>query len=144
MRATSQLIAFTPARDLRRAKSLYEGVLGLRFAEQDDFAIVLDADGTMVRVAKVPEFEPAPYTFWDGKSPLSKAQSRRSRNAASIANGTSYGARLRTAFGLLPARQTSPGSKTRMGTFDLSHCFPALQRARKFVKDLVLGLSVVG
>ena len=93
MRATSQLIAFTPARDLRRAKSLYEGVLGLRFAEQDDFAIVLDADGTMVRVAKVPEFEPAPYTFWDGKSPLSKAQSRRSRNAASIANGTSYGPR---------------------------------------------------
>jgi catechol 2,3-dioxygenase-like lactoylglutathione lyase family enzyme len=63
MVGTSKLMAFAPARDLERAKIFYKNVLGLRFVRQDDFAIVLNACGTMVRVAKIREFEPASYTI---------------------------------------------------------------------------------
>jgi hypothetical protein len=38
-------------------------VLGLRFIKDDGFALVLDAHGIMVRVAKVPDFKPAQFTI---------------------------------------------------------------------------------
>jgi hypothetical protein len=37
-------------------------VLGLRFVKDDGFAIVLDANGIMVRIAKMQEFTPAQFT----------------------------------------------------------------------------------
>jgi hypothetical protein len=37
--------------------------LGLKFIFEDDFALVLDANGIRVRVAKAPEFKPAPFTI---------------------------------------------------------------------------------
>lgn len=36
--------------------------MGLRFVKDDGFALVLDANGIKVRVAKVQQFTPAPYT----------------------------------------------------------------------------------
>ena len=57
------IIAFVPTTDSQRARSFYEGILGLRFIKDDGFAMVLDANGIMVRVAKAPEFEPAPFTI---------------------------------------------------------------------------------
>jgi predicted enzyme related to lactoylglutathione lyase len=62
MLESSAVIAFVPAGDLPRARVFYEQVLGLPAAGQDDFACVFDANGTMVRVAKVPEVSPAGYT----------------------------------------------------------------------------------
>jgi catechol 2,3-dioxygenase-like lactoylglutathione lyase family enzyme len=59
----SKLVAFAPAKDLKRSRNFYEKVLGLRFLSEDPFAIVFDAAGTMLRVANVPEFQPAPYTI---------------------------------------------------------------------------------
>jgi hypothetical protein len=38
-------------------------VLGLRFVKDDGFALVMDANGIMVRVAKAPEFKPATFTI---------------------------------------------------------------------------------
>jgi hypothetical protein len=38
-------------------------VLGLRFVKDDGFAMVLDANGIMIRVAKVPQFTPAQFTI---------------------------------------------------------------------------------
>jgi hypothetical protein len=38
-------------------------VLGLRFVKDDGFAVVLDANGIMIRVAKAPEFKPAQFTI---------------------------------------------------------------------------------
>jgi len=38
-------------------------VLGLRFVKDDGFALVFDANGIMVRVAKVPHFTPAQFTI---------------------------------------------------------------------------------
>jgi catechol 2,3-dioxygenase-like lactoylglutathione lyase family enzyme len=57
------IVAFVPTRDSEKARSFYEGVLGLRFVKDDGFALVLDANGIMVRVAKVPEFKPAAFTI---------------------------------------------------------------------------------
>ncbi len=57
------IIAFVPTRDSEKARAFYEGVLGLRFVKDDGFALVLDANGIMVRVAKAPEFKPAPFAI---------------------------------------------------------------------------------
>jgi len=59
----TDIIAFVPTRDSEKARAFYEGVLGLRFVKDDGFALVLDANGIMVRVAKTPEFKPAPFTI---------------------------------------------------------------------------------
>ena len=57
------IVAFVPTRDSGKARAFYEGVLGLRFIKDDGFALVLDANGITVRVAKAPEFKPAPFTI---------------------------------------------------------------------------------
>ena len=62
MLESSEVVAFVAAADLTRARAFYEGKLGLRVAEQNDFACVLDANGTMVRVTAVGEVSPAGYT----------------------------------------------------------------------------------
>ncbi len=56
-------LLFQP-KDTEKAKDFYVGLLGLRFVKDDGFALVLDANGIMVRVAKVPPpFTPAPFTI---------------------------------------------------------------------------------
>ena len=62
MLESSDLVAFVAAADLRRARVFYEQKLGLRVLEHDDFACVLDANGTMLRVTAVPEVAQAGYT----------------------------------------------------------------------------------
>ena len=63
MLGATNIVAFVPTRDSGKARSFYEGVLGLRFVKDDGFALVLDANGIMIRVAKAPEFKPAPFTI---------------------------------------------------------------------------------
>ncbi len=58
-----KIVAFIPTSNADKARSFYEGVLGLRFVADDHFALVFDANGIMVRIAKVPEFTPAPFTI---------------------------------------------------------------------------------
>ena len=58
----SKLTAFAAAVDGSRARALYEGVLGLRLISDDQFALVFDANGTPLRIAKVQTLTPAPYT----------------------------------------------------------------------------------
>jgi catechol 2,3-dioxygenase-like lactoylglutathione lyase family enzyme len=58
----SEVIAFAGAADLGRAGEFYEGTLGLPVVEQNDFACVFDAHGTMLRVTAVPKVHPAGYT----------------------------------------------------------------------------------
>jgi len=62
MLESSEVVAFVAAADLTRARAFYEGKLGLPVVEQNDFACVLDANGTMVRVTAVPEVSAAGYT----------------------------------------------------------------------------------
>jgi catechol 2,3-dioxygenase-like lactoylglutathione lyase family enzyme len=63
MLASSPLIAFIPTRDAIRARTFYESTLGLRFISDDNFAIVMEANGTMIRIARVGDFTPFPFTI---------------------------------------------------------------------------------
>jgi predicted enzyme related to lactoylglutathione lyase len=62
MLESSDVIAFAAATDLDRARVFYEQTLGLTVSEQNDFACVLDAHGTMLRVTAVPKVSAAGYT----------------------------------------------------------------------------------
>jgi catechol 2,3-dioxygenase-like lactoylglutathione lyase family enzyme len=63
MLSSTNIVAFVPTRDAQSARAFYEGVLGLRFLKDDGFAMVLDANGIMIRVAKMKEFTPAQFTI---------------------------------------------------------------------------------
>ena len=63
MLSFTKIIAFVPTKDAKQARTFYQGVLGLRFVSEDQFALVLDANGIMVRVAVVPEFKPQQFTI---------------------------------------------------------------------------------
>jgi catechol 2,3-dioxygenase-like lactoylglutathione lyase family enzyme len=68
---SSKLVAFVPTIDSAKARAFYEGVLGLRLVEDaKPFALVFDANGTMLRVATVRELTPDPFTVlgWDVES----------------------------------------------------------------------------
>src|SRR5665213_1805050 len=62
MLANSPIVAFVAATDPSRAKAFYRDVLGLLLISEDDYALVFDAHGTMLRVAIVSEIVLAPYT----------------------------------------------------------------------------------
>jgi len=62
MLKSSDLVAFAATTDLDRARSFYEQTLGLPVLEQNDFACVLDANGTMLRVTAVPKVAHPGYT----------------------------------------------------------------------------------
>jgi catechol 2,3-dioxygenase-like lactoylglutathione lyase family enzyme len=63
MLGSKNIVAFVPTKDPAKARQFYEGVLGLRFVKDDGFALVLDANGIMVRVAKAADFKPVPFTI---------------------------------------------------------------------------------
>ena len=63
MNPTAKLIGFIPTRDAARARAFYESTLGLRFVSDDTFALIFDSNGTAIRIARVPEFTPFPFTL---------------------------------------------------------------------------------
>jgi len=62
MLGSANIVAFVPITDSETARTFYEGVLGLRFINDDGFALVLDANGIMVRAVKMKEVKPAQFT----------------------------------------------------------------------------------
>jgi catechol 2,3-dioxygenase-like lactoylglutathione lyase family enzyme len=62
MLGTHELVAFLATRDAARARGFYEGILGLSLVEDSAFALVFDAHGTTLRIQKVDEFRPHPFT----------------------------------------------------------------------------------
>jgi catechol 2,3-dioxygenase-like lactoylglutathione lyase family enzyme len=63
MLSNNSLIAFVPTNDAAQARRFYTDVLGLRFVSEDRFAIVMDANGTMLRITSVGPFTPHPFTI---------------------------------------------------------------------------------
>jgi predicted enzyme related to lactoylglutathione lyase len=63
MLGSTKVITFVPSRDTKRAKAFYEGILGLRFVTEDQFAAVFDANGIMLRIVNIPESQPASFTI---------------------------------------------------------------------------------
>ncbi len=62
MLGSSKIIAFVCTSDAKRAREFYEGTLGLRFVSDDQFALVLNGNGTMLRISKLAEVKPAQFT----------------------------------------------------------------------------------
>src|ERR1700692_4727332 len=59
---SSKIVAFAGVRDADRARAFYGDTLGLRLVSEDGFALVFDANRTMLRVSLVREVVAAPYT----------------------------------------------------------------------------------
>lgn len=56
------IVAFVATSDMARARAFYADTLGLAVVTEDPYACVFDAHGTILRVARVDEITPAPYT----------------------------------------------------------------------------------
>ena len=72
MLSNAPVITFIPTKNPERARSFYEGVLGLRFVSADPFAVVFDVNGTSLRVVQVAKFEPYPFTILGWRVPRIK------------------------------------------------------------------------
>src|SRR6185437_8094178 len=58
---SAELVAFVATTNFDKARSFYEGVLGLKFVANDVFALVMEAKGVAIRIAKVGKFTPAQF-----------------------------------------------------------------------------------
>jgi catechol 2,3-dioxygenase-like lactoylglutathione lyase family enzyme len=59
----SKLIGFAATANPAQAKKFYRDTLGLLLIEDSPFALVFDANGTMLRVQKVESLSPAGHTI---------------------------------------------------------------------------------
>jgi catechol 2,3-dioxygenase-like lactoylglutathione lyase family enzyme len=57
-------VAFLPSTDLGRSREFFADTLGLPLVEETPFACVLQAGPTMLRVTKVDELHPQPFTVF--------------------------------------------------------------------------------
>ncbi|TMC09222.1 MAG: VOC family protein [Chloroflexi bacterium] len=55
-------IAFVSTTDPARARAFYQDTLGLTFVADEGFALVFDLAGVMLRVTRVDELRPQPFT----------------------------------------------------------------------------------
>jgi len=62
MLAKSQIITFVATSDAAKARAFYGDTLGLTFISDDQFALVFEANGIMLRVQKVEHVHPHDYT----------------------------------------------------------------------------------
>ena len=58
----AKIIAFVATTDAPKSRAFYEEVLGLAPTLEDEFAIVLDANGVELRIQKVQTLTPQPHT----------------------------------------------------------------------------------
>lgn len=62
MLETASPIAFIATANPDRARSFYADTLGLPLRSEDDFSLVFDLNGVPLRVQKVRELQPQPFT----------------------------------------------------------------------------------
>jgi catechol 2,3-dioxygenase-like lactoylglutathione lyase family enzyme len=62
MPSRSRLVCFIATADADRARAFYHGKLGLALVEDGGYALVFDANGTQLRVQRVQDVAPHPYT----------------------------------------------------------------------------------
>ena len=62
MLGSCDLVAFVLTSNPARAKTFYSDTLGLKFVSQDDYAVVFDANGVMLRVTVMPSHTPTEHT----------------------------------------------------------------------------------
>ena len=89
MLSNCKLIAFLPTEDFSRAKKFYQETLGLTLLSEDPFALVFDARGQMLRIAKVKERVAVPYTK-QNEAAIWYARAERGWLGSKIQMGTFY------------------------------------------------------
>ncbi|HTN40122.1 MAG TPA: VOC family protein [Asticcacaulis sp.] len=57
-------MGFLAVSDFEQARAFYEGILGLTFFSQDEYALVLRSGSTLIRVTKPDKLFVAPYTVF--------------------------------------------------------------------------------
>jgi catechol 2,3-dioxygenase-like lactoylglutathione lyase family enzyme len=62
------VVSFLIARDTDAALRFYRDTLSLTFLRDDEFALVFDLDGVMLRISIIPDFEPAQHTVLGWRS----------------------------------------------------------------------------
>jgi catechol 2,3-dioxygenase-like lactoylglutathione lyase family enzyme len=62
MLASMNMIGFLLTRDYDKARAFYEGNLGFEFVSLDQFALVMRAGKSVIRIVKVPTFTPLQST----------------------------------------------------------------------------------
>jgi catechol 2,3-dioxygenase-like lactoylglutathione lyase family enzyme len=62
MLADMSMIGFLLTKDYEKARAFYEGNLGFEFVSLDQFALVMQAGKSMIRIVKVPTFTALPST----------------------------------------------------------------------------------
>ena len=81
MLGNTDVVGFVATTDKERAREFYEEVLGLTVVGDDGFALVLDANGTTIRVTPLDAFTPLPFTLigWqvDDVSAVARTSPRR-------------------------------------------------------------------
>jgi len=62
MLASMDMVGFLLTKDYDKARAFYEGKLGFEFVSLDQFALVMQAGKSMIRIVKVPTFTPLQST----------------------------------------------------------------------------------
>ena len=60
--AAAKTMSFIITRDREKARAFYGGVLGFPVVSEDNFALVYDMNGTMLRISTLKNFEPQQHT----------------------------------------------------------------------------------
>jgi catechol 2,3-dioxygenase-like lactoylglutathione lyase family enzyme len=63
MLGSCDVVAFVPTVQPEKARVFYETVLGLRFDSSDHYAMMFEANGVRLRIARVEKFTPDPFTI---------------------------------------------------------------------------------
>jgi catechol 2,3-dioxygenase-like lactoylglutathione lyase family enzyme len=59
---SARVATFLATRDRAKAKTFFETVLGFGVVSEDDFAVVFDVNGAVLRLSEVKTFNPQPFT----------------------------------------------------------------------------------
>ena len=65
----AEVMGFIPTRDYKRARAFYVDTLGLTVVSQDEFALEVVSNGTHIRITKVAQFSPFPFTTFGWRVP---------------------------------------------------------------------------
>ncbi len=66
----NKVVTFLITTNADTAVAFYRDTLGLKFLRDDGFALVFDLGGVMLRISRVPEFNPAQHTVlgWESEN----------------------------------------------------------------------------
>ena len=108
---SSTVMAFSATTDAERAKVFYRDQLGLKLISEEQYALVFDAGGTMLRVQRVKEIPGAKYTSLGWQVP--DIEAKVDELAAAGVKMERYGIPGQDEKGIW----TPPGSSTKVAWF---------------------------